>query len=237
MTDRPAKHADPDAIDATGSDRVDGRRARSQRTSSRLLATSRELFLEQGYVRTSMEEIATRAGVSEQTVFNQFGTKCDLLAAVLDRAIVGDAAPVSVIERDWFAVREDEPAPEVIARFAAAATALFARVAPLYDVIRSASALPEVNRLLADNRRRRRADQRHIVRALAAAGKLHPDLDARHAADVVYGLMNEDVYLLLTADCRWSRKRFTTWLTETLLDQLVALPTPQPVRRGRPRSG
>jgi len=187
MKGRPAKHADADAIDVTGSDPVDGRRARSQRTSSRLLVASRELFLEQGYARTSMEEIAARAGVSEQTVYNQFGTKCELLAAVLDRAIAGDAAPVNVIERPWFAAGEDEPAAEVIARFAAAGTAILARVAPLYDVVRSASALPEVKLLLADNRRRRRADQRHIVGALAAAGKLRPDLDAHHAADVIYG--------------------------------------------------
>jgi hypothetical protein len=51
---------------------------------------------------------------------------------------------------------------------------------------------------------------------------LRRDLADEHAADVVYGLVNEDVYLMLTTDCRWSRKRFTTWLTETLLEQLVA---------------
>jgi hypothetical protein len=49
--------------------------------------------------------------------------------------------------------------------------------------------------------------------------------------------MNEDVYLLLTGDCKWSRKRFRTWLTETLLDQLVTAPTPHDVRGGRQRSG
>jgi hypothetical protein len=74
---------------------------------------------------------------------------------------------------------------------------------------------------LADNRRRRRVDQRRLVRTLAATGELRPDLDAEHAAHVVYALVNEDVFLMLTADCRWSRKRFTTWLTDTLLEQLV----------------
>ena len=189
-----------------------------------MLAASRDLFLEQGYARTSMEAIAARAGVSAQTVYNQFGTKCELLAAVLDRAIAGDAAPSPVIERPWFLSHDAEPAEDAIARLAAGGTAILARVAPLYDVIRSASALPEVNRLLADNRRRRRADQRHLVGALAAAGKLRTGLDAGHAADVVYGLVNEDVYLLLTADCGWSRKRFAAWLAETLLDQLVSTP-------------
>jgi AcrR family transcriptional regulator len=194
MTARPAKRAAVDAIDVTGGESVDGRRARSQRTSSRVLAACRELFLEQGYARTTIESIAARAGVSAQTVYNQFGTKCDLLAAVLDRAIVGDASPVAVVERPWFVVGEDESATDAITRFAAAGTAILARVAPVYDVIRSASALPEVRRLLADNRRRRRADQRHLVAALAATGQLRPDLDTEHAADVVYGLVNEDVY-------------------------------------------
>jgi AcrR family transcriptional regulator len=206
------------AVDHAG---VDGRRARSQRTSSRVLAASHELFVAQGYARTSMEAIADRAGVSAQTVYNQFGTKCELLAAVLDRAIVGDAAPVAVMKRSWFVVGEEESAADAIARFARAGAAILARVAPVYDVMRSASALPEVGQLLAENRRRRRADQRRLVRSLAATGVLRPDLDAQHASDVVYGLVNEDVYLMLTTDCRWSRKRFTTWLTETLLEQLV----------------
>ena len=201
-----------------------------------MLAASQDLFLEQGYARTSIEAIAERSGVSAQTVYNQFGTKCELLAAVLDRAVAGDAAPIPLIERPEFVAGEAEPAAETIARFAAAGTALLARVAPLWDVIRSASALPEVRRLLDENRRRRRADQRHVVRALAATGQLRPDLDVGHAADVLYGLMNEDVYLLLTADCGWSRKRFATWATQTLLDQLVTPPDPPQVARRRRRS-
>ena len=235
MTRRPVEHSGADAIDLTDGASVDGRRARSQRTSSRVLVASRDLFLEQGYALTSMEAIAARAGVSAQTVYNQFGTKSELLAAVLDRAIAGDDVPVAVIERPWFLVDEAEPAADAIARIAAVGTAILARVAPLYDVIRSASALPEVRRLLDDNRQRRRADQRHLVRELAAAGQLRPDLDTDHAADVVYGLLNEDVYLLLTVDCRWSRKRFATWVAETLLDQLVTTPDRRAGRR-RPRN-
>ncbi len=227
MTRRSADH-DEDG-DVTGDVAVDGRRARSQRTSSRVASASQDLFLEHGYARTSMEAIAARAGVSAQTVYNQFGTKCDLLAAVLDRAVVGDAAEVALMERSWFIVGEGEDAADAIIRFAATATAILARVAPIWDVMRSASALPEVEQLLANNRRRRRADQRKLVRALVATDQLRPDLDVDHVTDVVYGLVNEDVYLLLTNDCRWSRKRFTTWLAGTLLDQLVTPPRDQPL--------
>jgi AcrR family transcriptional regulator len=187
-----------------------------------VLAAARELFLEQGYARTSMEVIAARAGITAQTVYNQFGAKAELLRAVLDRAIAGDADPTTVIERPEFAIDEREPAADAIVRFATVGTTLLARAAPLYDVMRSASSLPDVRQLLDDNRRRRRADQRHVVRALVATGQLRPDIDADRAADVVYALANEDVFLLLTADCGWSRKRFAAWLAATLQDQLMA---------------
>jgi AcrR family transcriptional regulator len=186
-----------------------------------VLVASRDLFVDQGYARTTIEAIAARAGVTAQTVYNQFGTKCDVLAAVLDQAIVGDTAPVALLERPWFVVGDDEPAAVAIARLAATATAILARVAPLYDVVRSASARPEVARLLVENRRRRRADQRQLVAALAATGQLRPDLDVGRAADVVYALVNEDVYLLLTVDCRWPRKRYQAWLAQTMLEQLI----------------
>jgi AcrR family transcriptional regulator len=237
MSGRSEKRAAVDASGDTGDGRVDGRRARSQRTSSRVLTAAQDLFLAQGYALTTVDSIADQAGVSEQTVYNQFGTKCELLAAVLERAVAGDDSPVAVIERSWFVVGDGESAADAIARFAAAGTAILARVAPVYDVIRSASALPEVGQLLADNRRRRRADQRHLVGVLAATGQLRADLDADHAADVIYGLVNEDVYLMFTADCGWSRKRYTTWLTRAMLDQLTTAPDPPRVGPRRRRTG
>jgi AcrR family transcriptional regulator len=46
-----------------------------------------ELFLEQGYDRTTIDQIAARAGVARTTFFNYFETKGDLLWAELDAAI------------------------------------------------------------------------------------------------------------------------------------------------------
>jgi len=46
-----------------------------------------ELFLEQGYQATSIDEIASRAGVSRATFFNYFGGKADVLLVEIDRAL------------------------------------------------------------------------------------------------------------------------------------------------------
>ncbi len=46
-----------------------------------------ELFLEQSYARTTLDEITQRAGVSRATFFNYFESKSDLLWIDADRAI------------------------------------------------------------------------------------------------------------------------------------------------------
>ncbi len=51
-----------------------------------------ELFLEQSYAGTTIEEITQRAGVSRATFFNYFGSKSDLLWIDADRAIARFAA-------------------------------------------------------------------------------------------------------------------------------------------------
>lgn len=46
-----------------------------------------ELFLEQGYQNTSIDEIARRAGISRATFFNYCTTKSDVLWVDVDRAL------------------------------------------------------------------------------------------------------------------------------------------------------
>ena len=46
-----------------------------------------ECFLEQGYARTTVEDIASRAGVGRSTFFGYFGSKADVFWVELDDAI------------------------------------------------------------------------------------------------------------------------------------------------------
>ena len=59
------------------------------------------LFLERGYVATTIEAIAREAAVAPATVYQAFGTKQAILARVLDQAIAGDAEPAALLDRDW----------------------------------------------------------------------------------------------------------------------------------------
>lgn len=59
-------------------------RASSRRT---LEDAASELFLEQGYARTTIDQIARRAGVGRNTFFNYFATKSDLLWIEVDETL------------------------------------------------------------------------------------------------------------------------------------------------------
>ena len=58
----------------------------AQRRES-ILTAATEVFAESGYRRGKVSEVAARLGVSEPVVFQNFGSKAVLYAAVLDRAV------------------------------------------------------------------------------------------------------------------------------------------------------
>ncbi len=62
------------------------RRTEKQRVIARAATT---VFLRDGYVATSMDEVAALAGVSKQTVYAHFGSKEQLFLAVMEEAIDG----------------------------------------------------------------------------------------------------------------------------------------------------
>lgn len=157
-----------------------------------------------------------------QTVYYVFGTKRNLLAAVLDASIAGDVEPLPVVERPWVdTVGSAEDATTAVTLLVEGAVAIVGRAAPVYEVVRRAAADPEVGALLSGNRRARRADQRRLIDMLGRAGHLRTDLDVDTAADVFYALMNEEVFGLLVSDCGWDVDRFTRWATALMLDELV----------------
>jgi AcrR family transcriptional regulator len=200
----------------------DGRRRRSMRTRARIVEAATQLFVEHGYLATTIEAIADAGGVAVQTVYYVFGTKRNVLAAVLDATIAGEAEPLPVLQQPWierFAAAPD--AAVAVDLLVEGTVGILARTAPVYEVVRRAAADPEVGALLDANRRDRRTDQRRLVELLAEAGHLRNGLDVDTAADVFYAVINEEVFQLLVVDCGWDLERFGRWVGTTLTDQLV----------------
>jgi len=60
---------------------------RRQRTIDALLAAAEAIFAERSVAEVTVEEIAERAGVAVGSIYNSFGSKAGLHAAVVDRAL------------------------------------------------------------------------------------------------------------------------------------------------------
>src|SRR4051812_41247107 len=61
-----------------------------------ILAAARQLFLGDGFERTSVDAIAATAGVSKRTVYDYFGDKRTLLVAVVEQAVQALSAAVGI---------------------------------------------------------------------------------------------------------------------------------------------
>src|SRR3954452_18581289 len=68
-------------------------------TRSRILDAASELFLERGYGRTKMKDIADTAGVARDTIHAVFGSKARMLTALIDARLVPDGAVANITLR------------------------------------------------------------------------------------------------------------------------------------------
>src|SRR3990167_1930556 len=107
------------------------RRDRARATRRRILDAAYELFGEDGYVGTTMDGIARRAGVAVQTVYFVFHTKGELLRALTESTAAGETDARPVPEQSWFREALATPDPRrTIALSAEHGTDVLARLAP-----------------------------------------------------------------------------------------------------------
>jgi AcrR family transcriptional regulator len=196
------------------------RAEKARETRRRMLEAARELFVEQGYGATALQDVADRAGVAVQTIYFTFGNKRSLLKELVDVAIVGDDEPVATMDRPWFRdALAAETADAQLRAHVHGARQVLDRVAVIVDVLRTAAAVdPELAELS-------QQDPRFTVMS-AAAKTLMPKPDARkevsaeHAADVLFALISPELYLLLVRDCGWTPQQWEQFTYDTLRSQL-----------------
>ena len=191
---------------------------RAAATRMAILAAAEDLFLRDGYTRTSMKAVAAQAGVSEKTMYLTFSTKANLLRHVIQLAVQGDESPTPTSERpEWRAVVSGAT-EEIFSRFAALNATMMTRTA---DIIALGESAASTDPELAEYRDRAHAATRADLRALAAElnrrGALGPDISEQDAVDTLYALApNESIFLRLTRQCGWTPQRYADLLARTL---------------------
>ncbi|MEU7873480.1 TetR/AcrR family transcriptional regulator [Dactylosporangium sp. NPDC049140] len=195
---------------------------KSRQTRRRILQAAHELFVSQGYGATTLQGIAERAGVAVQTIYFAFGNKPSLLKELVDVTIAGDDEPIPTLQRDWFreALAADTAEAHLRAHVRGTCVVL-ARVAPIMDVLQAAGAQdPNLASLWQQDTDPRLEVQRAAARSLIAKPGARADLTVEHAADLLYGLLSPQLYLLFTRDRGWTADRWEQWVHNTLHLQL-----------------
>ncbi|TDC77410.1 TetR/AcrR family transcriptional regulator [Streptomyces hainanensis] len=202
--------------------RPDKRTERSRRTRGKIVAAARDLFVSRGYGATSLQEVADRAGVAVQTVYFVFGNKRALFKDVVDTSIAGDAEPVATMDREWFRAACAEPtAAGQLRAHVRGVRDILGRVAPIMPLIAAAAATdPEIAAEWPAAPDPRYTVQHAAAKALVAKPDARPDVDTARAADLLYGLLSPELYLVFVRDRGWSPDAWEAWAGATLIAHL-----------------
>ena len=184
------------------------------------MAAATELFVEQGWAGTTVDQVAARAGVSRPTVF-AVGSKAALLSLARDVAMAGDDEPVAVAvaERDSVQRVLAEGDPHRCCRLLAAHVAgVQERYGPLDEVLhRAAGAAPELAELWRASEGQRRRGAELFVGHLRTRAPVREE-----AVDVLWLLMAPDLRTRLVRDAGWSDDAYVDWLAATVERLLLA---------------
>jgi AcrR family transcriptional regulator len=211
-----------------------GRSARARATRRRIVDAAHELFTGNGYIATTLEQIAQHADVAVQTVYFHFGNKATVLKEVVDIAAVGDDEPVALLDRPDFQQLAAETDPvRLVASWVDIGRDIFTRTAPIMQVVRDAAGSDaEMAAQWRTNEEQRAVAFRLFAEQLADRDALRPGLTVDDATDVIVALHGPEVFLILAAR-GWSPQRWADWMVPVLVDALLATP----VEAAAPTSG
>jgi len=203
--------------------RSEARAASAAATRARIRDAAARLFVERGYVATTMREIASAAGVGERTLYDAFPTKAALFTHTLSVATVGDEEPTRVSDRPEMAAARQQADPRAaIAQLIAYNTDLLERAGDLIMVsVEAAGADPDM-RAAADAG----AEATHRVHlalttALHERGALRDGLDAATAADTLYALASPHMHQLLRRHRGWPVEQYAAWIENAAARELL----------------
>ena len=208
------------------------RQEQAAATRRSILEAAQRLFERDGYPATTMEMVATEAGVALKTVYVVFTTKSGLLRGLWDFLLKGDQQDAGVAERSWYREVLDEPDPQRQLR-------LNARERARREGTHRRAATGDTRRR---TRRRRPRDPvgPHPGGLLREPARDHRDpvqearaqaRSRRHtrATDILWTLNHPDLWLLLVDTRGWTPDEFEKWFADTACAQLLK-PAPRAKR-------
>lgn len=210
--------------------RSDIRRQQAALTRTAIVDAAAELFISEGYARTTIRAVAERAGVAPDTVYAIFGTKVRVLTAVIDARLAPPGVENVMDRPEAQAVRAESDHANQLRRFARDIASLSTRVRPVFEVLRTASASePDVRAVFEEMEAHRFTNMARVATWLSERGPLRVDHD--RAAAIIWTLASPDVARMLCDMQGWSDDQYAEWLESTLAAALLPGPTGAAVKR------
>ena len=182
----------------------------------RMLEAAERLFVEVGYARTTIKQIASEAKVSDALVFRTFGSKRGLLEAVMT-GVAGTRDPRSDLTGpDPDGPRHESSLRGRIGELATAVGDQLARARPLDDMLRSAAVVdPELDRLRSQlHLDQRRRSMTRLATWIGEQGALRQPVE--EAAALVWTLTSPEVHHMLVDGWHWPHDQYVLWLRDNL---------------------
>jgi AcrR family transcriptional regulator len=191
---------------------------RATRTRTRILEAARWLLEDRGYHAVGLESVAAAADVSRQSIYVHFGSKANLLLALV--AYVDEQEGLPDLAG---AVDQSPSALEALDRFVDLVATLTPRVYRTAAVLDSARLdAPEAETAWVDRATSRRRRCGQIVSRLADEGRLAPGWSREEAADFLWTMTGLRVWEDLVVRRGWSSRRFRSHIRRALEQVLVA---------------
>jgi AcrR family transcriptional regulator len=186
----------------------------------KVIEAATRVFLERGYARATIPQIAAEAGVAVETVYRSASGKAGLLAEAVQAALAGgvERADVPVEERPAIrrVIEETDPRRQLQA-YAATQPGVWGRVGPLLRVLDAAATTDESLVELRDRLAVQRLNGlRRFAALLAERGVLRPGLTVDRAADIIWTVCAQATYDSLVTARGWTPAEYRDWLAETL---------------------
>ena len=207
------------------------RRERARATRREILRVAHDLFVGQGYGRTTIADIARSAGVSAETVYGAFGSKAALVRRVWDVTIGGDDEEVTFHERPEIrAIRAETDLARRFELHARMATATARRITPFARAVQAAAGADAAVAGLAEEMERQRLEGLSVMAAEAArTGQLAVSEEV--CRDLVWAMTDGHLWHQLVEERGWTDEQYAAWLARVWVTTLVdpaARPGPGP---------
>jgi AcrR family transcriptional regulator len=185
-------------------------------TRAAILSAAMRLFLERGYGRVTVADIAREAGTAVPTVYASTGGKSAILAT-----LVHDAERDPIVEQSLAAIRASTSAEEVIRLTAHGTRVDNERHRDLIQLMVNAGATDETAaRTLRTSDRLYVRTLAHTAMRLQDLGKLKAGLTIKMATDVLWFYFGHRSWRLLVEQ-NWQRDEAERWLVEQACSALL----------------